>query len=423
MSRKRKIYSADFKSKVILEVLEGDKTLNEIASKYEILPKSLHNWKKQFLENASLAFDKSAVVKEYKDEIEVLKKDKNMMARKVGELTLERDFAVEKLQSLVSCNTKKDLVEAEHKLSLNKQLKILGISKTAHYYKPVQKFSSNEDIKLLNTIFQTSLRDFASLHDKIHTKFPYYGTRRVEKLLKRLGLSVGRKLIKAAFEFMGIRALYPKIKTTIANKEHKKYPYLLNEFKNDNNQVVIDVPNKVWSTDITYIKLEKGFAYLAAIIDWNTKKILSWKLSNSMDVYLTTSVLNEALSLYPKPEILNSDQGSQYTAKEHIEILKQYNISISMDAKGRSICKCGFRLWLHDNIVIERFWRSLKYEDIYPSSYKDIKEARNGIGEYMKIYNKERLHSSINYQTPDEVYCKGVNNKSYDVKNMLPKVA
>ena len=403
MSRKRTTYSADFKAKVVLELLEGDNTLNEIASKYNLLPKNLQNWKKQFLDNASLAFDKSIVVKEYKEEIEKLKKEKDATSKKLGEVIIERDWAVGKLKSL-DLSTKRRLisegkVQAQKDIkipSLNKQLAMLNISKTAHYYKPVQKFSSNEDLKLLNTI------------DKIHTKYPYYGTRRVEKLLKRLGFNVGRKLIKSAFEFMGIRALYPKIRTTIANKEHKKYPYLLDKFKNDNNQVIIDSANKVWSADITYIKLEKGFAYLAAIIDWHTKKILSWKLSNSMDVYLTTSVLNEALSKYPKPEIFNTDQGSQYTAKEHIDILIANNILISMDAKGRSI----------DNIVMERFWRSIKYEDIYPSSYKTIKEARDGIKEYIEIYNKERLHSSIGYLTPDEVYYKGLNNKCYNAKDV-----
>ena len=407
MSRKRTTYSADFKAKVVLELLEGENTLNEIASKYNLLPKNLQNWKKQFLNNASLAFDKSIVVKEYKEEIEKLKKEKDATSKKLGEVIIERDWAVGKLKSL-DLSTKRRLisegkVQAQKDIkipSLNKQLAMLNISKTTHYYKPVQKFSSNEDLKLLNII------------DKIHTKYPYYGTRRVEKLLKRLGFNVGRKLIKSAFEFMGIKALYPKIRTTITNKEHKKYPYLLDEFKNDNNQVVIDSANKVWSADITYIKLEKGFAYLAAIIDWHTKKILSWKLSNSMDVYLTTSVLNEALSKYPKPEIFNTDQGSQYTAKEHIDILIANNISISMDAKGRSI----------DNIVMERFWRSIKYEDIYPSSYKTIKEARDGIKEYIEIYNKERLHSSIGYLTPDEVYYKEINNKSYNAKDVLQKI-
>ncbi len=198
---------------------------------------------------------------------------------------------------------------------------------------------------------------------------------------------------------MGLRAIYPEPKTTKANKQHKKYPYLLNQFKNKKEQVIIKDANVVWSTDISYIRLEKGFAYLAAIIDWGTKKILSWKLSATMDVRLTTSVLEDALSKYPKPQILNSDQGSQYTATEYIKILKENSILISMDGKARSI----------DNIAIERFWRSIKYEDIYLNSYSTIKEARKGIREYMKIYNSVRLHSAIDYQTPDEVYF----NKSF----------
>ena len=408
MSRKRTTYSAEFKAKVVLEILEGEKSLNEIASQYDLLPKNLQNWKKQFLENAFLAFDKSVITKEYKAEIESLKKAKDATSKKLGEVIVERDWAVEKLKSL-DLSTKREMID-EGKVqaqkdtktpSLNKQLKLLSVSKTAHYYTPVNKFSSDEDIKLLNTI------------DLIHTKHPYYGTRRIVKLLARLGMNVGRKLIKTAMEYMGIRALYPKVKTTKANKEHKKYPYLLESFKNDNNQVIIDTPNQVWSTDITYIKLEKGFAYLAAIIDWNTKKILSWKLSNTMDVSLTTSVLKDALSKYPKPEILNTDQGSQYTAKEHIDILVKNDISISMDAKGRSI----------DNIVIKRFWRTLKYENVYPSSYTNIKEAKVGIGEYIDIYNKERLHSALDYLTPDEAYYGCANNKCYNAKSVLLGVA
>ncbi len=401
MSRKRTTYSADFKAKVVLELLEGDKTLNEIASKYSILPRSLQQWKKQFLENASLAFDKSAVVKEYKEEIDKLKKEKDATSKKLGEVIIERDFVVGKLKSLVSSKKRVKAVDIKLNISLNRQLKLLNVSKTAYYYEPVMPFSSYEDIKLLNTI------------DTIHTKHPYYGTRRVQAVLKRLGFNVGRKSIKTAFEFMGIKALYPVKKTTISTLKDKKYPYLLEQYKNDKNQVIIDTPNKVWSADITYIRLEKGYAYLAAIIDWNTKKVLSWKLSNTMDITLTTSVLKEALMLYPKPDIFNSDQGSQYTAKEHIELLKQNDISISMDAKGRSI----------DNIVIERFWRTIKYENIYPSSYKTIKEAREGIREYIDIYNKERLHSKIGYKTPDEVYYDSLNNSSYNANNLLQKIA
>ena len=392
MSKKRKTYTADFKAKLVLEVLEGTKTLNEIATQYELLPKNLLNWKKQFLTNVSLAFDKSAIVAEYQAEIETLQKEKDATSKKLGEVIVERDFLEGKLVSLVSFDNRKEMIDTEHKMSLNKQLKLLDISKTAYYYEPVKPFSSDEDIKLLNTI------------DLIHTKHPYYGTRRLVKLLTRLSMNVGRKLIITAMVHMGIRALYPKARTTI---------YLLNEFKNDRNQVIIDAPNKVWSTDITYIRLEKGFAYLAAIIDWNTKKILSWKISNSMDVSLTTSVLNEALILYPKPKIFNTDQGSQYTAKEHIEILVDNKISISMDAKGRSI----------DNIVIERFWRTIKYEDVYPASYQDIKEARKGIGEYINLYNSERLHSAIGYLTPDEAYYNCTPDRCYNAKELLLNVA
>jgi len=192
MSRKRTTYSAEFKAKRVIEVLEGEKTLNEIASKYELLPKNLQNWKKQFLDNASLAFDKSAVVNEYKEEINELKKAKDATSKKLGEVIVERDFVVEKLKSLVSSSVRAKATDTKLKLSLNKQLELLNVSKNVYYYKPVIPFSSDEDIKLLNVI------------DIIHTKYPYYGTRRVHKLLKRLGFNAGRKLIKTAFEYMGI---------------------------------------------------------------------------------------------------------------------------------------------------------------------------------------------------------------------------
>lgn len=382
MSKKRLTYTADFKAKVIIELLESDMTVNELASKYDLLPKNIHNWKQQFLSNACLAFDKSSVVKEYKQEIDDLKKDKDATSKKLGEVIVERDFLMGKLKSLVSSNDRVNSVDTKLGLSLNNQLKLLSVSKSLYYYTLVPRFSSTNDIKLLNTI------------DLIHTKHPYYGTRRLMKLLNKLGFSVGRKLIKSAMEFMGIKALYPKKKTTVINKQHKKYPYLLNAFKNGSNQVVIDKANKVWSADITYIRLERGYAYLAAIIDWYSKKILAWKLSNTIDTHLTTSLLNEALLKYDKPDIFNSVQGVQYTAKEHIKILSDSNINISMDTKGRSI----------DNIAIERFWRTLKYENVYPASYDTLNKAKKGIKEYIDTYNSERLHSSIGYITPDEAY-------------------
>ena len=391
MSTKRKTYSAEFKAKVVLEVLEAEQTINEIASKYELLPANIKNWKKMFLENMSLAFDKSTVVKEYKSEIEELKKEKDLIAKKLGETIVEKEFLEGKLESLVSSKGRKTLVDSKHELSINKQCKLLHIAKSTLYYEPVKKFSSEKDIKFLNKL------------NEIHSEFPYYGTRRLVTALVNEGFKVGRKLVKTAMEYIGIKALYPKHKTTQAYKEHYKYKYLLKEFKNDKNQVIIDTPNKVWSTDITYIKLEKGYLYLAAIIDWHSKKILSWKLSNSMDVKLTTDVLKEALMLYPKPEIFNSDQGSQYTAKEHVKILQEYDIKISMDGKGRSI----------DNICIERFWRTIKYEEIYLNDYKSMSELRYSIKNYIDKYNSRRLHSAIDNKTPNEVYLKYINNLKF----------
>ena len=396
MSTKRKTYSAEFKAKVVLEVLEGNETLNQIASKYELLPANVKNWKKIFLENMGLAFDKSAVVKEYKEKIETLQKDKDSMAKKVGELTLEKDFLEGKLVSLVSSRTRKKFVDTKHKLSLNKQCKLLHIAKSTLYYSHVKRFSSEWEIKFLNKL------------NDIHSEFPYYGTRRLVTALENEGFWVGRKLVKSAMEYIGIRALYPKHQTTQAYKEHYKYKYLLKEFKNDNNQVAIENPNQVWATDITYIKLEKGFVYLAAIIDWNSKKILSWKLSNTMDVKLTTDVLNEALQKYPEPEIFNSDQGSQYTAQAHVDILKEYDIKISMDGKGRSI----------DNICIERFWRTIKYEEIYLNDYKSMSELRYSIDNYIVKYNSRRLHSAIGNKTPNEVYDTFINNLEFKNKEL-----
>lgn len=401
MSVKRKSYSADFKAKLVLEVLEGEKTVNEIASKYEVLPVSLKNWKKQFLENMSLAFDKSTVVKEYKDEIETLQKDKDTLAKKVGNLTVEKDFLVEKLASLASSKERKALLDTKLNLSLNQQCKLLHVSKSSLYYEAKTPFSTGKEIKLLDAI------------NNIYSDFPSYGYRRITKQLQNDGHNIGKKLVKKAMKYMGIEALYPKPKTTTANKEHYKYPYLLKDFRNDAGQIIIDRPNKVWSTDITYIKLEKGFVYLAAIIDWHSKKILSWKLSNTMDVSLTISVLNEALALYPKPEIFNTDQGSQYTSKVHTGILKKHGIKISMDGKGRAT----------DNICIERFWRSIKYEEIYLNEYKNMKVLNRAIEKYMDSYNRKRLHSAIDYKTPNEVYYQYINNLDFRGGKLLQTVS
>jgi len=401
MSVKRKVYSADFKAKLVLEVLAGEKTINEIASKYEMTPKNLINWKKQFLENISLAFDKSIVVKEYKKEIETLQKSNDDLAKKVGNLIVEKDFLVEKLLGLGSSKERRTLLDTKHTLSQNKQCKLLHINKSSLYYTPTKPFSTGKDIRLLDAI------------NNIYSDFPSYGSRRIHAQLLRDGYSVGKKFVKKAMKYIGIEALYPKPKTTTANKEHYKYPYLLKDFRDYAGRVVIEKTNQVWSTDITYIKLEKGFVYLAAIIDWHSKKILSWRLSNTMDISLVTTVLNEALAFYPKPEIFNTDQGSQYTSKAHVNILKKHNIKISMDGVGRAT----------DNICIERFWRSIKYEEIYLNEYKNIKSLNQAIEKYMNKYKNKRLHSEIGYKTPNEIYYQAANNLDSKGEKLLTEVS
>lgn len=225
--------------------------------------------------------------------------------------------------------------------------------------------------------------------DQIYTKTPFYGHRRIAKELSKEGLSIGRHRVAQYMKTLGIRALYPRKKrsTSIKHPEHKTYPYLL-------KKSTITQPNQVWCGDITYVGLQGGFAYLAVVMDWHTKKVLSWKLDTTADTTLSTAVSKEALQTHGKPEIFNSDQGSQYTASEHIELLKNNNILISMNGKGRS----------SDNIAVERFFRSLKYEDIYLKRYQTIKEAREGIKAYIEFYNTKRLHSSLGYDTPQNAY-------------------
>jgi putative transposase len=268
------------------------------------------------------------------------------------------------------------------------------------YYQPIKPFSTQREINILDAI------------NNIYSDFPSYGYRRITKQVQRDGYNVGKKLVKKAMRYMGIKALYPKPRTTIGNKEHYKYPYLLKTFRNDAGQVIIDKVNKVWSTDITYIKLETGFVYLAAIIDWHSKAVLSWEISNCMDVRLVMGVLYKALATYGKPEIFNTDQGSQYTSLIHTQTLKDNNIIISMDGKGRAT----------DNICIERFWRSAKCERIYLNEYFSIKELTEDVADYIEFYNHRRFHETLNYQKPMAFYLENLKVNDVDYVNLSENV-
>lgn len=215
------------------------------------------------------------------------------------------------------------------------------------------------------------------------------GYRKIYQQLAEDGFKVGINQVSKYMKELGLKAIYPtkKINTTLANLEHKKYPYLLRELD-------VNKPNQVWSTDITYIRFDGGFVYLAAIIDWYSKAILSHKISNAMDENLVLDVLNDALGKYDKPDIFNTDQGSQYTSHSHTQLLLDNDIKISMDGKGRAT----------DSRAIERFWRSAKYENIYIQEYKTIRELKNGVDEYIEFYNYRRFHQKLKYKKPMEIY-------------------
>lgn len=380
MSRKRRAFSAEFKTKVVLELLSDELTVAQVASKYEITAKSLGDWKKQFLANASLAFDVAGATQAYKDQIEELQEENDALAKKLGKTTIERDWAVGKLKSLDLSN-KKDLVDSKlNTIPMTRQCELIDLNRSTLYYeaKPIDEY----DLKVMKRL------------DEIYTDISStYGYRFMHKQLLQDGFAIGVNKVNRLMNKMGLQAIFPRKRrlTSIKNQQHKIYPYLLRDIE-------IHKPNQVWSGDITYIPIKGGHMYLAAVIDWHSKSVLSWKLSSMMDTALATDVLKDAISKYGIPDILNTDQGSQYTSFEHTNILKQHNIKISMNGKGRSI----------DNIAIERFFRTLKYDEIYINEYASISDLKKGINRYMHFYNHERFHSALNYDKPMNVYLRGV---------------
>jgi putative transposase len=222
--------------------------------------------------------------------------------------------------------------------------------------------------------------------DQIYTDYPFYGSRKITAVLKREGYSMGRERVQRLMRQMAIEAIYAKPKLSARNVEHKIYPYLLSNYK-------AQQPNQVWSTDITYIRLQEGFIYLVAVIDWYSRYVLSWQLSNSLDVEFCIEALEESLEK-GLPYIFNTDQGCQFTSKDFTGILLGKKIKISMDSKGRAL----------DNVFVERLWRSVKYENIFIKDYANVLEARKGINKYFEFYNNIRIHENLNYKTPKEVH-------------------
>lgn len=261
----------------------------------------------------------------------------------------------------------------DKQLSLRKQCKLLGLARSSVYYQA--KAESTENLHLMR------------LMDEEYTRHPFKGVLRMEAYLRELGYWVNTKRVRRLLRLMGLEAIYPKKNLSKANAGHKKYPYLLKDLS-------VMQPNQVWCTDITYIRLAQGFVYLVAVMDWFSRYVLSWRLSNSLDTSFCVEALEEALMQYGAPDIFNSDQGVQFTSDAFTQVLLAKDVKISMDAKGRAF----------DNIFIERLWRSVKYEEVYLKDYACVKEAKSGLGRYFNFYNLERHHQHLNYKKPAEIY-------------------
>jgi putative transposase len=270
---------------------------------------------------------------------------------------------------------KRACIEAEHaELSIARQGELIGLPR-ASYYREITLSQSEENLELMRLI------------DEEYTRHPFYGSRKMRAYLNRLGYPVNRKRVQRLMRKMGLVSIAPKPNTSRRAPEHKVYPYLLRD-------LAITQPNQVWCSDLTYIPLEGGFVYLTVVMDWYSRYVLSWEVSVTMEEHFCVNALDSALRRYPPPEIFNTDQGSQYTGKAFTGKLKDHDITISMDGKGRAM----------DNIMVERPWRSVKYEEVYLKEYLSVAELIEGLRQYFTFYNNERPHQRLDEKTPAEVY-------------------
>ena len=271
---------------------------------------------------------------------------------------------------------RQDWIDMDGDVATTRQCELAGVSRATLYAHQKPKVVDTDDLLLSRLI------------DEEYTRHPFYGTRRMVVIVsKAVGYRVNRKRVQRLMRQMGLQGMAPGPNTSRAHPQHPVYPYLLRGLE-------VTRPNQVWSTDITYIRLAHGFVYLVAVMDWYSRKVLSWRISNSMEASFCVDCLEEALRNYGKPEIFNSDQGSQFTSADFTGVLKREEIQISMDGRGRAF----------DNIFVERLWRNVKYEDIYLKGYATVGELLLGLSEYFTLYNSERPHQSLQYKTPDVVY-------------------
>ncbi|MDX1252958.1 MAG: IS3 family transposase [Gammaproteobacteria bacterium] len=364
--RKRRNHSATFKAQVAVAAIKGDKTLAELAQHFDIHPNQITDWKSQLLERAAQVFGETRGVAAPEPDLKALH-------AKIGLLALENVFFRKRAHQGGPAE-RKTMIDRTHDLPVTRQCQILNLARSTAYYEPTP--ASPEELALMRRI------------DQRHMEFPFAGARMLRDLLRQEGHDgIGRKRVRTLMRKVGIEALYQRPNTRRRHGSHPIFPYLLRELR-------VERPNQVWAADITYIPMRRGFVYLAAVMDWATRKVLSWRVSNTLTTDFCLEAVRGAIARYGCPEIFNTDQGSQFTSSDFTELLKEHGIRISMDGKG---------CW-RDNVFVERLWRSVKYEEVYLRVYDSVSEAKTRLGTYFSFYNERRPHPSLDGQTPNKIY-------------------
>ncbi|RCN56212.1 IS3 family transposase [Acidiferrobacter thiooxydans] len=366
MSKTRRNHAPQFKAKVALEALAGEKTIHEIAAKHQVHPNQVTQWRRQLIDQAASIFGKPTGT--------TPTSDREALLAKIGELTVQNDFFARGARQMTTAERLQRVERENPVVPIARQCAWLGVPRSSVYYqgKPAV---SEEDLSLMKRL------------DALHLQHPFLGSRRLRDRLERDGVFVNRKRIQRLMQVMGIKTLYPRRKTSAPGPGHRIYPYLL-------RGMTITRPNQVWCADVTYIPMARGFCYLVAIMDWATRAVLSWRLATTLEADSCVEALEEALELYGAPQIFNTDQGAQFTSEAFTDVLKAHTIDISMDGKG---------CW-RDNVFVERLWRSVKYEEVYLKAYASIPEARASLAKYFHFYNHERPHQALDRRTPWEAY-------------------